>query len=326
MRALTFDPKTDQFRISKLPVPSISDDDVLIKVDACGLNPVDAKIGIWKSMVPNMDNSWVPGLDVSGHIAEMGRKVEKWMVGDRVLCHGDMFRPNGGFAEFTVQDAQALIPHPGVRAEIAAAIPCAGWTAWRALNDKLRAHEHNSILITGGSGGVGGFATQIASYFDLEKIIVTCSAANHKYVRELGATHVIDYKAEDVVARVLDLTEQQGVSIGLDTVGPNNDILVANSLKFEGQMVELVDTVRPLKYQDAFMKGLSFHQLSLGAGHRHGISAKAALTSAGHAFSSLVEQGKIKVPVLKTIALDQVGEALNDMLKQRTVGKIVMRL
>jgi NADPH:quinone reductase-like Zn-dependent oxidoreductase len=279
MRALTFDPKTDQFRISKLPVPSISDDDALIKVDACGLIPVDAKIGIWKSMVPNMDNSWVPGLDVSGHIAEMGRKVEKWMVGDRVLCHGDMFRPNGGFAKFTVQDAEALIPHPYVKAEIAAAIPCAGWTAWRALNDKLRAHEHNSILITGGSGGVGGFATQIASYFNLEKIIVTCSAANHKYVKELGATHVIDYKAEDVVARVLDITEQQGVSIGLDTVGPDNDILVANSLKFEGQMVELVDTVRPLKYQDAFMKGLSFHQLSLGAGHRHGISAKAALTS-----------------------------------------------
>jgi NADPH:quinone reductase-like Zn-dependent oxidoreductase len=74
------------------------------------------------------------------------------------------------------------------------------------------------------------------------------------------------------------------------------------------------------------MKGLSFQQLSLGAGHRHGISAKVALTSTGQAFSSLVEQGKIKVPVLKTIDLDQVGEALNEMLKQRTVGKVVMRI
>jgi NADPH:quinone reductase-like Zn-dependent oxidoreductase len=107
-----------------------------------------------------MDDFWVPGLDVSGHIAEVGRKVEKWKVGDRVLCHGNMFRPCEGFAEFTVQDAETLIPHPDLRAEIAAATPCAGWTAWRALNDKLRAHEHNSILITGGSGGVGGFATQ----------------------------------------------------------------------------------------------------------------------------------------------------------------------
>ena len=326
MKALTFDPKTDQFRISELPVPGISDTDVLVRVDACSLNPVDAKIGLWKPMVPNMDNTWVPGLDVSGYIVEICKKVEKWNIGDRVLCHGDMFRPNGGFAEFTIQDSAILIPHPDLQPEVAAATPCAGWTAWRALNDKLRAYKHNSILITGGSGGVGGFATQIASYLNLEKIIVTCSAANHQYVRELGATHVIDYKAEDVVGRVLDITEQQGVSIGLDTVGPNNDILVANSLKFEGQMVELVDTVRPLKYRDAFMKGLSFHQLSLGAGHRHGISAKVALTSAGHAFSSLVEQGKIKVPVLKTITLDQVGDGLNDMLKLRTVGKIVMRI
>ena len=160
---------------------------------------------------------------------------------------------------------------------------------------------------------------------NIQTIIVTCSAANHKYVTDLGATHVIDYKSEDVVARVLDITDQKGVSVGLDTVGPDNDIFVANSLKFEGQMVELVDTVRPIEYQDAFMKGLGFHQLSLGAGHRHGISSKTTLVSAGQSFSSLVEQGKVKVPALKTVSLVEVGKALESMLKQRTVGKIVMK-
>ena len=326
MKALTFSPKTDQFRILDLPVPYISDTDVLVKVDACGLNPVDAKIGIWKSMVPDMDDSWVPGLDISGHIVKMGRRVENWKVGDRILCHGNMFRPYGGFAELTVQDAETIIPHPDLRAEFAAATPCAGWTAWRALNDKLRVHEQSSILITGGSGGVGGFAIQVASYFDLEKIIVTCSTVNQKYVTDLGATHVIDYKIEDVVTRVLEITDQKGVDIGLDTVGPDNDILVANALKFEGQMLELVDIVRPDKYQEAFLRGLSFHQLSLGAAHMHGIASKAALTSAGQSFSSLIEKEEIKVPVLKTVSLDQVGESLNDMLKQRTVGKIVLKL
>jgi NADPH:quinone reductase-like Zn-dependent oxidoreductase len=325
VKALSFDPKTNQFRVSGLPVPGISDADVLVKVDACGLNPVDAKIGSWKSMVPRMDDTWVPGLDVSGHIVKLGRNVKNWKVGDRILCHGNMFRPHGGLAEYSVQDAEAIIPHPDLEADVAAATPCAGWTAWRALKDKLRVNEHRSILITGGSGGVGGFAVQIASYFNLAKIITTCSAANHNYVRDLGATHAIDYKSEDVVAQVLHITTQQGVDIGLDAVGPDNDILVANALKFEGQMVELVDTVRPHTYPDAFMKGLSFHQLSLGAGHRHGISAKAALTSAGKAFSSLVEHGKIKVSALKAISLEQAGETLNEMLKQRTVGKIVVR-
>ena len=181
-------------------------------------------------------------------------------------------------------------------------------------------------MITGGSGGVGGFAVQIAAYFKIETIIATCSAANSTYVTGLGATHVIDYRKEDVVSRVLDITDQQGVAVGLDTVGPDNDILVANSLAFEGQMVELVDTIRPIEYQDAFMKGLSFHQLSLGAGHRAGPSAKAALTHAGRKFSELLEQGEISVPELKIVDLDQVGDALQAILKQRTVGKIVMKM
>ena len=86
-------------------------------------------------------------------------------MGDRVLCHGNMFRPHGGFAEFTIQDSEALVPHPDLEAGVAAATPCAGWTAWRALHDKLRAYEHSSILITGSSGWVGSFATQIAAHF-----------------------------------------------------------------------------------------------------------------------------------------------------------------
>ena len=324
MKAISFNPKTDQFHVSELPTPSFGETDVLVKVDACGLNPVDAKIGLWKSMVPEMDNTWVPGLDVSGHIVEVGSKVKKWKVNDQVLCHGDMFRPHGGFGEFSVQDANSLIAHPNLESDVAAALPCAGWTAWRALNDKLQAYDHKSILIAGGAGGVGGFAIQIASHFNMEKVITTCSPTNFDYVMSLGATHAIDYKTDDVVARVLEITNQEGVSVGLDAVGPNNDIPVANSLGYEGQMVELVDTVRPLEYQDAFMKGLSFHQLSLGSGHRNGVAAMETLVSAGKSFCSLVEQEKIKAPPIKIISLEQLPNASEEMLKQRTVGKIVL--
>ena len=326
MKALTFDPAADQFRFSDLPVPTIGGTDVLVKVDACGLNPVDAKIGLWKAMVPGMDDSWVPGLDISGRIVELGSEVDHWKVNDRILCHGNMFRPHGGFAEYSVQSADALIPHPALEATVAAATPCAGWTAWRALNDKLRAYDHPSILIVGATGGVGSFATQIASYFKMDKVIATCSAANSGYAKSLGATHVIDYQSEDVVARVLEITDQEGVSVGLDTVGSENDILVANSLRFEGQMVELVDTVRPIEYRDAFMKGLSFHQLSLGSGHRYGELSMDALVSAGKSFSSLVEQEKIRVPCLESIDLEQLADALKGILNQRTVGKIVLNL
>lgn len=325
MKAITFDPISDKFSLTDVPLPKIGDLDVLVKVDACGLNPVDAKLMHWKGMVSDMPSTWVAGLDVSGHIFKIGSQVTDWKIGERVLCHGDMLRPHGGFAPYSVQSADTLIPHPNnVDAALAAATPCAGWTAWRALKDKLSIQGRKSILITGGSGGVGGFAIQIAKYFNVENIIVTCSRANAGYVQLLGATHVIDYHNEDVVARVMAITENQGVDIGLDTVGGDNDILVANALKYEGQMVALVNTVRPEQYQDAFMKGLGFHQLSLGSGHRNGEAAKTDLVEAGKWFSLLVEHGKVVVPKLHTISLEQVPEALTQMLNQRTVGKIVV--
>jgi NADPH2:quinone reductase len=326
MKALTFNPEDNRFQIRDLPLPEPGFGEVLVKVEACGLNPVDAQIRRWKSRFPGMNEFWVPGLDVSGQIVKLGSGVSGWQVGDRILCHGNMSRPHGGFAEYTVQEAAILIPHPDLPAALAAATPCAGWTAWRAIHDKLRASEKDSILITGGSGGVGGFAIQIAKDLGLKTIIATCSAKNREYVLNLGATHVIDYQSEAIVARVLEITGERGVTLGLDTVGPDQDLVVANALAYEGQMVELVGIVRPAEYQEAFQKGLGFHQLSLGSGHRYGKSAQETLVAAGRAFSTLVEQGMIKVTLSKTISLEQVAPALDELLKQRTVGKIVMLL
>ena len=245
MRALSYDSTSDAFAVRALPRPFAGPHDVLVQVQACGLNPVDAKIHQWYSMVDDGRSDWTPGLDVSGEIIEVGPEVIGWRVGDRVLYHGDMFRPHGGFAEIAVQDARTLTPHPDLEPCIAAAKPCAGWTAWRALVEKLNVEAHESFFITGGSGGVGGFAVQLASHFGLARIITTCSGANQAYVKGLGATDVIDYTARDVVADVLQITNENGVPIALDTVGGENDIPAARVLGFEGHMVALVNTVRP---------------------------------------------------------------------------------
>lgn len=323
-QAVTYDPATDEFSVKVVSIPHPGAGDVLVKVNACALNPVDAKIHLWHGIAPGMNADWVPGLDVSGEIVAVGEAVQDWQVGERVLYHGDMFRPHGGFAEYAIHRAETLVPHPDVDSHVAAATPCAGWTAWRALVDKLHVAEHQAIFIGGGSGGVGSFAIQIARHFGLKQIITSCSAANQAFVLGLGATHVIDYRQQDPVTRVLEITAGQGVPVALDTVGGNNDILTANLLGFEGQMVELVQTVRPEHYNDAFMKGLSFHQLSLGAGHRNGPAAAQDLVDAGTAFSKLLETGEIQVPRLETIRLSEVGDALLLMREQRTVGKVVM--
>jgi NADPH:quinone reductase-like Zn-dependent oxidoreductase len=235
-----------------------------------------------------------------------------------------MFRPHGGLAELTVQDARTLVRHPdGIDPATAAATPCAGWTAWRALHDRLGVSADDTLLVAGGSGGVGGFALQIARDAGLRTVIATTSARNAEYAAALGATHVIDYTREDVVARVHAITGGRGVTKGLDTVGGENARLVADSLGFEGEMVELVDVVDATRFAHAFDLGQGFHQLSLGSGHRNGATGRETLTRTGAAFSEAVEQRRITVPRLERIGLEAAGDALAAMLEQRTVGKIV---
>ena len=307
MTSLTFDPATDEFSLRELPVPSPGPRDVLVKVMACGLNPVDAKITGWKEMVPDMDASWTPGLDVSGEIVALGSGVSEWKIGDGVLYHGNMLRPHGGLAEYAIHKA-----------------PCAGWTAWRALHDKLRLASAHSFLVTGGSGGAGGFAIQIARDLGGKQIITTCSAKNHDYVFSLGATDAIDYHTEDVAARVRAITGGKGVDRALDAVGPDEDLAVAESLAFEGEMVELVDVVRPQEYRDVFSRGLSFHQLALGAGHRAGADAEKKIVQAGLACCRMLEEGTLTVPQLETIPLAEAGNRLLAIRNRRSVGKTVV--
>jgi len=326
MKALTFNPTSDMFAVRDLPVPTPGPGDVLVKVAACGLNPVDAKITRWKAMVPEMDPDWTPGLDVSGEIVHVGAGVKGWNTGDRVLYHGNMLRPHGGLAEYAIQKADTLIAHPPVSPAVAAATPCAGWTAWRAIHDKLRLKPDHSFLVTGGSGGVGGFAIQIANDIGLRQIITTCSEKNHAYVHSLGATAAIDYRTEDVAARVHILTGGRGVDRALDTVGPDEDIVVADALAFEGEMLELVDVVRPGEYRDVFQRGLSFHQLSLGAGHRAGPEAEGRIVQAGVACCRMLAEGRLIVPKLETIPLAEAAHRLVEIRERRSVGKTVVVL
>ena len=324
MKAMTYQLASDSFTLQELARPQLqSDFDVVVKVHAVALNPVDAKVNQWHSMVPDMNDEFVGGLDVAGEIVELGAKVQGWHVGDRVLYHGNMRRAQGGFAEYALQDARTLTAHPNVAPELAAATPCAAWTAYRALVDKLDVHQRRSLFIAGGAGGVGSFAIQLAKHFGVETIITTASSAKHEFVKALGATHVIDYKNEEVVTQVLEITEQRGVDIALDCVGGENDVLCASVLGFEGEMVELVKTVNPSQYPDAFLKGLSFHQLSLGSGHANRDKGFQSIVSAGEAVSDLLERNLLHVPQLEVISLDQIGDKLKAIRTQRTTGKIV---
>lgn len=177
------------------PVPRPGPGEVLVRVRAAGVNPVD-----WKSAARRL--GMVPGTDVSGTIDMVGDGVTAWKVGQPVMGFA---RQSGSYAEFAVIPVDAIARKPkSFTYEQAAGIPIAAETAYRALHEAARLERGQTVLIHGAAGGVGSAAVQIAIAAGA-RVIGTASSSNHAFLASLGAEQVIDYRAqrfEDVVKNV----------------------------------------------------------------------------------------------------------------------------
>ncbi len=177
------------------PVPHPGAGEVLIKVRAAGVNPVD-----WKSAQRRL--GMVPGTDVSGTIDTVGEGVTDWKVGDPVLGFA---RQSGSYAEYAVIPVKSLARKPkSMTFEQAAGVPIAAETAYRALHETGKIARGQTVLIHGAAGGVGSSAVQIARAAGA-RVIGTASSNNHDFLRSLGVDQVIDYRSqkfEDVVKNV----------------------------------------------------------------------------------------------------------------------------
>ena len=181
--------------VQELPVPKAGAGEVLIKVRAAGVNPVD-----WK--VASRRSGLVPGTDVSGVIDTLGEGVTGWKVGDQVLGFA---RQSGSYAEYAVVPLNSLARKPvSMTFEEAAGVPIAAETAYRSLHETGKIQSGQTVLIHGAAGGVGSAAVQIAKASGA-RVIGTASANNAGFLESLGADQVIDYRArkfEDVVRNV----------------------------------------------------------------------------------------------------------------------------
>jgi NADPH:quinone reductase-like Zn-dependent oxidoreductase len=186
------------------PRPEPKDDEILIRVMAAGVNPVDAAIRAGRFHGGAGQSPMIPGMDVSGVVEKTGAKIDKFKKGDAVYAYLS-FKEQGGYAEFAIakQEETALKPK-NIKFEEAAAVPLAGTTAWQALVDTAKLEKGQTVLIHGGSGGVGVFAIQIAKARGA-KVIATASTANQDLLKQLGVDQAIDYtttKFEDAVKDV----------------------------------------------------------------------------------------------------------------------------
>ena len=180
--------------IEELSLPEVRHDDVLIRVRAIGINPVDHKTRGGKGMASRMgDPPFVLGWDVAGEVVAVGRRVTGRSVGERVAGMVNFPSPGGGYAEFVRADAREVAPIPdGVSYQTAAGLPLAGLTAYQALFDVAKIRIRNRLLIHGAAGGVGHVAVQLAKDAGCE-IIGTASPRNRQYLEAIGVHQVVDY-------------------------------------------------------------------------------------------------------------------------------------
>lgn len=180
----------------EIPEPKITERQLLVKVHAASVNPVDWKFRSGKPRIPFLKLPRIPGLDIAGEVVRVGNAVSRFKTGDAVYGLLSAFS-GGGCAEYAaVPERNAAIKPRNLTFEEAAAVPVAAMTALQAMRDHGKIKSGDRVLINGASGGVGSFAVQIAKSFGAEVTAVT-SRKNLDFVKGLGAGCVIDYTAED---------------------------------------------------------------------------------------------------------------------------------
>ncbi len=187
----------DVFRIEEIPAPSVKNHEVLIKVQAASVNPIDWKQRHgWHRFFLKAHFPVVLGYDISGIVESCGSNVKKFIKGDEVYARLNR-RFGGAYAEFAATAENTLAVKPaGLSWEEAAAVPLAAVTALQGLRDKCRLKKEEDILIIGAAGGVGHFATQIAGYMG-GRVTAVCSGRHQKMMEELKPYRFIDYTKSD---------------------------------------------------------------------------------------------------------------------------------
>jgi NADPH:quinone reductase-like Zn-dependent oxidoreductase len=293
-------------RLEDTPRPQPKDDEVLIRVIAASVNPVDVAIRSGKyAQYFHTTLPLIPGMDAAGVIEKVGSKISTLKAGDGVYAFFTL-REEGGYGEFALAKENEVARKPSsLTYEQAAAVPAAGSTAWQALIDAAKLGAGQTVLIHGGSGGVGHFAIQIAKARGA-RVIATASTANQEFLKKLGVDQAIDYTATKFEEKVKD------VDVVLDAVGGDTLHRSYGVVKKGGIIVTIADEP---------------DQAALDAHGIRGVSISSAPKSETFAeLTRLIEAGKVKPVVTQVFPLAEVARAQEQIATRHTRGKIVLRV
>jgi NADPH:quinone reductase-like Zn-dependent oxidoreductase len=317
--------------LTDVPAPELQPGDILVSVRAVGLNPVDYKFrqgklrAIYRPKLP-----LVLGNEMAGEVVAIGAKVTKFSIGDRVFARVEKGRL-GAFAEQVAvgEDYAALLP-PSLDFATAAAVPLAALTALQALQDELGLAAGQKVVISGGAGGVGTFAIQIAKWLGAH-VTTTASPRGEALVRALGADEVVDYTTDGLRGRGREF------DAGFDLVGGTTLDEMFGVVKPGGKVVSVAALPEPQTARrdlggSVFLTAL-FWAISFGIRRRAGRAGVAYRYLFMHPSGSdlaqladLIERGVVRVVVDKSYPFAEIADALDYVERGRAKGKVVVVL
>lgn len=299
-----------------MDAPAPGPGEILVKVAACGLNPVDYKIRMGYFSEGRRYPA-IYGWDVAGVVEKAGEGVTGFAPGDRVFYFAPLGVP-GAYAEYHTVPASLAAPMPSALSFVeAAALPLAGNTAYQALLRRANLAPEETSLIIGAAGGVGSLAVQLAAWRGA-RVIGVCSTANAGFIRALGASEVIDYTARDVNAEVARLTGGAGVDVAFDLVGGAGFSQAVAALRPHGRLVFLNAFTKDFDKVMAAVNTARLKNLDL---HCMIVQPEGGVM---RALARLAERGYLKPQVDLVIPLTGVAEAHRRLETMRGRGKIVI--
>jgi len=308
----------DVLQLTDYPTPSPGDDEVLIEVKAAGLNRADLSQRQGNYPAPPGVPPDIPGLEVSGIIIACGAKVTMWKPGDKVCA----LLAGGGYAEFVaVKEGQCLPMRGGLGFAEAASFPEAVFTIWHNVFERGALQPGETLLIHGGSSGVGTAGIQIAKAFGSKVIVTVGNDEKGENCLELCADVFINYKKMDFEKELAN----EGVDVILDMVGGDYLSKNINILRTEGRLV-YINTVggetTQLNLRQIMFKRLTITGSTLRS-REYAFKKRLAQSVLQHVWP-LIEQGKFKPVIYKTFPFAEAAAAHELMEKSEHTGKIVL--
>jgi NADPH2:quinone reductase len=303
------------------PVPMPGPGEILVKVAAAGVNRPDVmqRLGLYP---PPKGTTDIPGLEIAGTVAGCGDGITRWKAGDAVTA----LVVGGGYAQYCVAVEGHALPIPAELTPVAAAaIPETFFTVWHNVFERGGLKPGETLLVHGGSSGIGTTAIQLAKRFGARVIVTAGSAEKCAACRELGADLAINYKTEDFVAATKQATESKGADVILDMVGGDYVERNYEAAAIEGRIVQIAFMGSP-------KASVNFMRLMLKRLHHTGSTLRSRPNADKEAIARAVEAnawpllaaGKVRPVIDRTFSLSEAAAAHARMESSQHIGKIVL--